>query len=295
MLIRVQQGISIHAPHAGRDFFPFFPIRGRDNFNPRAPCGARRALQASIGRSNTISIHAPHAGRDSPCRKRLPTRRISIHAPHAGRDGVIWDSWDSSNEFQSTRPMRGATFAHNSILFSKRFQSTRPMRGATPTAKRRPPDCQGFQSTRPMRGATLDDLQPYKTVKISIHAPHAGRDLLSISPMPATMTFQSTRPMRGATRYTDHRAVERERFQSTRPMRGATRSGSDTIHFVSDFNPRAPCGARRNLIKDRTVTKVFQSTRPMRGATFPGYVRYQECQISIHAPHAGRDVVSPII
>ena len=58
----------------------------------------------------------------------------------------------------------------------KKFQSTRPMRGATPTAKRRPPDCQGFQSTRPMRGATLDDLQPYKTVKISIHAPHAGRD-----------------------------------------------------------------------------------------------------------------------
>ena len=22
---------------------------------------------------------------------------------------MIWDSWDSSNEFQSTRPMRGAT------------------------------------------------------------------------------------------------------------------------------------------------------------------------------------------
>ena len=35
--------------------------------------------------------------------------QISIHAPHAGRDGMIWDSWDSSNEFQSTRPMRGAT------------------------------------------------------------------------------------------------------------------------------------------------------------------------------------------
>ena len=79
---------------------------------------------------------------------------ISIHAPRAGRDGVIWDSWDSSNEFQSTRPVRGATVN----------------RAADQIAGL-------FQSTRPVRGATLDDLQPYKTVKISIHAPRAGRDL----------------------------------------------------------------------------------------------------------------------
>ena len=196
--------ISIHAPHAGRDL----PLTGIDHqpidFNPRAPCGARPTDMAFPDVSKIFQSTRPMRGATSKVVSVYNFYTISIHAPHAGRDkqgGLTMD-------------------------IEKKFQSTRPMRGATPTAKRRPPDCQGFQSTRPMRGATLDDLQPYKTVKISIHAPHAGRDLLSISPMPATMTFQSTRPMRGATRYTDHRAVERERFQSTRPMRGATRPDS---------------------------------------------------------------------
>ena len=34
--------ISIHAPHAGRDFFNFMPIFWHRHFNPRAPCGARQ-------------------------------------------------------------------------------------------------------------------------------------------------------------------------------------------------------------------------------------------------------------
>ena len=34
---------------------------------------------------------------------------------------------------------------------------------------------------------------------------------------------------------------------------------------------------------------IFQSTRPMRGATRPGQQRRCTSEISIHAPHAGRD------
>ena len=61
-----------------------------------------------------------------------------------------------------------------------------------------------------------------------------------------------------------------ELFQSTRPMRGATR-------------PRR-IGAKE---------KEFQSTRPMRGATnFQTHFR-QFLPISIHAPHAGRDLTQP--
>ena len=60
---------------------------------------------------------------------------------------------DKTSEFQSTRPMRGATLV-----------SCEPCRNET------------FQSTRPMRGAThkWDDTAGQK--EISIHAPHAGRD-----------------------------------------------------------------------------------------------------------------------
>ena len=55
------------------------------------------------------------------------------------------------------------------------FQSTRPVRGAT--WMRLPPvPAAGFQSTRPVRGATVAWLQLLPALSISIHAPRAGRD-----------------------------------------------------------------------------------------------------------------------
>ena len=79
-------GISIHAPHAGRDvlgqrgdaihdgFQSTRPMRGATEF-PRRPAG-----------THPISIHAPHAGRDKKQHKQSYGGIISIHAPHAGRD-----------------------------------------------------------------------------------------------------------------------------------------------------------------------------------------------------------------
>ena len=57
-------------------------------------------------------------------------------------------------EFQSTRPLRGATLNANSYAWSLiEFQSTRPLRGATVgVGSRRSVSI--FQSTRPLRGAT---------------------------------------------------------------------------------------------------------------------------------------------
>ena len=34
------------------------------------------------------------------------------------------------------------------------------------------------------------------------------------------------------------------------------------------FNPRAPCGARPQVLLDMMQRTIFQSTRPLRGATF---------------------------
>ena len=56
-------------------------------------------------------------------------------------------------------------------------------------------------------------------------------------------------------------------FQSTRPMRGATQSASGSRPYILCFNPRAPCGARHIALWCRTSRMV-----------------------SIHAPHAGRDM-----
>ena len=91
----IDHGISIHAPHAGRDeesvamsrdkaiFQSTRPMRGATNssfqryffchyFNPRAPCGARRRNCNSMGQVHKISIHAPHAGRDCQAAHREP-------------------------------------------------------------------------------------------------------------------------------------------------------------------------------------------------------------------------------
>ena len=56
------------------------------NFNPRTPCGVRPHGRRIFQRLRRISIHAPRAGCDCPLVNRLSFLRISIHAPRAGCD-----------------------------------------------------------------------------------------------------------------------------------------------------------------------------------------------------------------
>ena len=124
--------ISIHAPHAGRDyrvgglqlwqcsFQSTRPMRGATSaspvtvggrwyFNPRAPCGARPSNVISSTPLRRISIHAPHAGRDRGSdRCRCATRYFNPRAPCGARlsDAAFLPR---TGRFQSTRPMRGAT------------------------------------------------------------------------------------------------------------------------------------------------------------------------------------------
>ena len=167
---------------------------------------------------------------------------ISIHAPRAGRDKRLLRDQKAFGQFQSTRPVRGAT-----------------------AARRRWPLTIVFQSTRPVRGATRAGELAGGTVGISIHAPRAGRDTDFSRGYAEMWTFQSTRPVRGATTSGTSR-IRPLGFQSTRPVRGATRNpqtveskrkisihapraGRDSTASMQrwialHFNPRAPCGAR---------------------------------------------------
>ena len=80
--------ISIHAPHAGRDR-KSYPCRmgGSTYFNPRAPCGARPLVPG------IYQLLKNHFNPRTPC-----GARRQIHQDHR-----------LTMEFQSTRPMRGAT------------------------------------------------------------------------------------------------------------------------------------------------------------------------------------------
>ena len=259
--------ISIHAPHTGRD-----------------------ETVDEVFRLISISIHAPHTGRDSIAWACPSFLYISIHAPHTGRDVRLRDFLFVQSVFQSTRPIRGATWNLQSIVTKRLFQSTRPIRGATPyrwshterlkisihaphtgrdTIRNRGyPLKPLFQSTRPIRGATCNFLYIEKSLYIiSIHAPHTGRDAFLLASRSRPLAFQSTRPIRGAT--------------APRYRRRAR---------CCHFNPRAPYGARLYLFSQSFDIDKFQSTRPIRGATDRYTERSRNNTISIHAPHTGRDL-----
>ena len=80
-----------------------------------------------------------------------------------------------------------------------------------------------------------------------------------------------------------------EGFQPTRPLRGATVDSAIAAVSAGNFNPRAPCGARRLLKLLSTIYLLFQPTRPLRGATELKPRKEHRVIISTHAPLAGRD------
>ena len=81
-----QNGISIHAPRAGRDIVRRTARHPKNDFNPRAPCGARPVF-ANIG-EQAIKFQSTRPVRGATAASECVGMReqISIHAPRAGRD-----------------------------------------------------------------------------------------------------------------------------------------------------------------------------------------------------------------
>ena len=289
--------LSACRAHGCRPRNIFFAARGAGEkdgtFFRRAPCGVRQS-------------GTPIAHTTTPFQSTRPLR---------GATGMDSQTTQERSGFQSTRPLRGATHPGTRLLSPGVFQSTRPLRGATslllgfaeqlPFQSTRPLRgatlvlCGGieqwlFQSTRPLRGATIN-ADPYRLDDaISIHAPLAGRDHdRGYAPIYARQ-FQSTRPLRGATKH--HPDVGRRRLISIHaPLAGRDLWAGSQTRSQSDFNPRAPCGARRAMprstqgktlnfnprapcgarpLLSRVVLAsfLFQSTRPLRGATFFSFI-----------------------
>ena len=98
------------------------------------------------------------------------------------------------------------------------------------------------------------------------------------------LVFQSTRPMRGATKGLVE-SLEDMMFQSTRPMRGATRSRGVCCPASGCFNPRA--------IWIRRTTSNVSIHAPHAGRDLMDMPQLNAMRVSIHAPHAGRDLRQP--
>ena len=209
--------------------------------------------------------------------------------------------------------MRGAT-AYQVIYAdgAKKISTHAPLAGRDP-AKIAVGIIFEISTHAPLAGRDISNLRIYDTPRISTHAPLGGRDggilgaaravcahfnprapcgaRLSTPPIPhRSYQFQPTRPLRGATCLMLFPCKIELVFQPTRPLRGATAVNRCRRRAYQNFNPRAPCGARRRW-KDRKLRRadisthaplagrdgggktsscgelIFQPTRPLRGAT----------------------------
>ena len=173
---------------------------------------------------------------------------------------------DGASVFQSTHPVRGATWdGWGTLPPSIGFQSTHPVRGATSSNRSY---CVQYTISIHAPRAGCDQIWPHRLRGrwISIHAPRAGCDTACQASYSWSDIFQSTHPVRGATVLPEGRKAPEE-FQSTHPVRGATLM-------------------RRSRLAEE---QLFQSTHPVRGATGSDCGAGPADVISIHAPRAGCD------
>ena len=217
--------------------------RSTQNFNPRAPCGARPLRLFTFSHSSKISTHAPLAGRD----------RVALHA--VGEALV----------FQPTRPLRGATLIRLTAAPQNLFQPTRPLRGATQSlgATGNPA---AFQPTRPLRGATLAKKFSVSIHTISTHAPLAGRDVNRLRGQPQERDFNPRAPC-GARRHNNIKTKVETGISTHAPLAG--RDGRARWYTIpkSVFQPTRPLRGATRVNVETMTNQRFQPTRPLRGAT----------------------------
>ena len=131
--------------------------------------------------------------------------------------------------------------------------------------------CQGFQSTLPVWGATVYGSSRLSWLKISIHAPRVGSD-----------RFQ-------------HRFRSACAISIHAPRVGSDRPGRRDIAQKGDFNPRSPCGERREDALRLTTSEPISIHAPRVGSDSPSVVSGEiRPSISIHAPRVGSDTLNPI-
>ena len=258
--------ISTHAPLAGRD-------------NSRA-CESLW---------EKISTHAPLAGRDhhSTSCILLITFHFNPRAPCGARQNLAVGAWRPTVDFNPRAPCGARQSKPYFEVKKKQFQPTRPLRGATKL------NVAGFNISHisthaPLAGRDSPFVDPAQNITISTHAPLAGRDSIRTVCSCRVTRFQPTRPLRGATMPVDV-TPSRSSFQPTRPLRGATRTAAARVASLSDFNPRAPCGARPRRRKHTLLNFYFNPRAPCGARPDRTFNVAHFAGISTHAPLAGRD------
>ena len=305
-------------------FQPTLPLRGATSrrcrpsreascFNPRSPCGERRASGA--WRLTKPPVFQPT----------LPLRGATRLAQLLQR----------ALPFQPTLPLRGATPAY------RRPRSCRScFNPRSPCGERLPPvagdvlrvrvsthaplagsDDHGLRvsgyvvlvSTHaPLAGSDHDIILWSTLFRVSTHAPLAGSD--PTHPVGALVPrhVSTHAPLAGS----DSRPFaprSRSRVSTHAPLAGSDRTSGISPSPLRCFNPRSPCGERPNptavapmfaefqptlplrgatAVPDQPgATSLFQPTLPLRGATGSPCLMVHALDVSTHAPLAGSDLL----
>ena len=116
--------ISIHGLRVEPDIQMIKNLGANFNFNPRAPCGARRATKLSVTLAGGISIHGLRVEPDRRNYGKSDRRRhFNPRAPCGARPKEICKS-PSERLFQSTGSVWSPTFESPLKPFGFQFQST---------------------------------------------------------------------------------------------------------------------------------------------------------------------------
>ena len=241
MVFEYDTPISIHAPRAGRDAEPSTLSGFPCYFNPRAPCGARRASTSWASRSANFNPRAPCGARRPGPGRDLRLRDFNPRAPCGARLASRPGHGSDDDPFQSTRPVRGATRPVSQSTWFQRFQSTRPVRGATAEA--------------PVR---------VHAAHISIHAPRAGRDLHTACTGGPGWYFNPRAPCGARLGGAGKETLTNEHFNPRAPC-GARLSAWIFQPARRYFNPRAPCGARPEPRRRGAVCRPISIHAPRAG------------------------------
>ena len=168
--------ISIHAPIAGCD-----PICGSSKsmfskFQSTHPLRGATVIRQRDSILFTISIHAPLAG----CDQRRPRSRITINNFNPRTPCGVRLRFDRvlrrAPVFQSTHPLRGATFAGRYVVFRFFISIHAPLAGCDTLVQQGSKFNNNFNPRTPCGVRRWLSVIIGSSLDISIHAPLAGCD-----------------------------------------------------------------------------------------------------------------------
>ena len=220
-----------------------------------------------------------------------------------------------TSRFQSTRPLRGATGRKLCVVLTVIISIHAPLAGRDSAKDLHSVFLDHFNPRAPCGARLKWAINELGLYDISIHAPLAGRDTFDGNFCDISQCHFNPRAPCGARPATTAAMQTAGRFQSTRPLRGATLVDAPILgnvhisihaplagcdgrpdrqdHRRGHFNPRTPCGVRRDGAGERLTApaisihaplagcdgdcrtscccwRKFQSTHPLRGATAAG-------------------------